>query len=69
MTLADGSEARGDRSMEKTTGTNNTAIIVVLVMFLVVALGVGVFAYRGQIFGHEEPKKVEINITTPEPPK
>lgn len=46
---------------------NNTGIVAVLVIFLVVALGVGVFAFRGRIFGGEpkQPDKVDVNVTLP----
>lgn len=57
--------------MANVNGSNNTGIIAVLVIFLVVALGVGVFVFRGQIFGAAEKKtdqvdiKVEVNETIP----
>ncbi len=52
------------------SGGNNTAMVVVLVMFLVVALGVGVFAFRGRIFGDATKKadKVDVNVTVPANP-
>ena len=55
---------------DSNSNSSNTGIIAALVIFLVVAAGaVGLFAYRGQIFGGEETKKVEINVTVPEPAK
>ena len=48
-------------------GSSNTGIVAVLVMFLVVALGVGVFAFRGRIFGNatKTVDKVDVNATEP----
>ena len=53
--------------MADSSGGSNTGIVAVLVIFLVVALGVGVFAFRGRIFGgtSKAPDKVDINVTIP----
>ena len=52
---------------DNNNGTGNTGIVAVLVIFLVVALGVGVFAFRGRIFGDgaKKAEKVDVNITMP----
>lgn len=52
--------------MADPTGSNNTAIVAVLVIFLVAALGVGLYVFRGQIFGGSNAKDdVQINLTLP----
>lgn len=52
--------------MADPTGSNNTAIVAVLVIFLVAALAVGLYVFRGQVFGGGSAKKdVEINLTLP----
>jgi hypothetical protein len=52
--------------MADSNGGSNTGVIAVLVMFLVIALGVGIFAFRGRIFGDaKQPDKVDINVTIP----
>lgn len=53
--------------MADNNSTSNTGIVAVLVIFLVVALGVGIFAFRGRIFG-DGPKtteKVDVHVTMP----
>lgn len=52
--------------MSDDKGGNSTGVVAVLVIFLVVALGVGVFAFRGRIFGGgDATKKVDVTITEP----
>jgi hypothetical protein len=59
-------QGRGDEAMADPTGSNNTAIVAVLVIFLVAALGVGLYVFRGQIFGGSNAKDdVQINLTLP----
>jgi hypothetical protein len=48
------------------SGSSNTGIVAILVIFLVVAPGVGIFAFRGRIFGNATKTVDKVDVNAPE---